>query len=41
MDQYEEEFMSQSEGASKHAVKKMTRAIEVELRKTTVNSPDW
>ena len=38
---FEAEFMSESEGASKHAVKKMTRALEVELRKTTVNAPDW
>lgn len=33
--------MSESEGASKHAVKKLTRTIEVEMRKTTVNSQDW
>jgi glycerol-3-phosphate O-acyltransferase/dihydroxyacetone phosphate acyltransferase len=41
MDAYEKEFMSGEEGANKHAVKKLTRTIEVELLKMTVNAPDW
>jgi hypothetical protein len=41
MDAYEKEFMSGEEGANKHAVKRLTRAIEVELLKTTLNAPDW
>lgn len=41
MDIFEEEFMSEAEGANKHAVKKLTRTLEVELRKATVNAPDW
>lgn len=41
MDTFKEEFLNDSEGASKHAVKRMTRALEVELRKMTVNAPDW
>jgi hypothetical protein len=41
MDAYQEEFLSEVEGANKHAVKRLTRAIEVELLKTSVNAPDW
>jgi len=41
MDAYEEEFMSDAEGANKHAVKRLTRTLEVELLKASVNAPDW
>ncbi len=41
MEDYEEEFLSGKEGANKSAVKKLTRKIDTELRKMTVNSPDW
>lgn len=41
MDQYEPEFFSESEGDSKLAVKRLTRQIELEIRKASVNAPDW
>lgn len=41
MDAYQEEFMSGEEGANKHAVKRLTRTLEVELLKSSVNAPDW
>jgi glycerol-3-phosphate O-acyltransferase/dihydroxyacetone phosphate acyltransferase len=41
MDAYEEEFMSDVAGANKHAVKRLTRTLEVELLKASVNAPDW
>lgn len=39
--EYEEQFLSEGEGASRAAVKRMTRKIESELVETTINSPDW
>jgi len=41
MDAFQEEFMSEVEGANKHAVKRLTRTLEVELLKSSVNAPDW
>jgi len=41
MDAYKQEFMSEVEGANKHAVKRLTRTLEVELLKNSVNAPDW
>jgi hypothetical protein len=41
MDAFQEEFMSDVEGANKHAVKRLTRTLEVELLKSSVNAPDW
>jgi hypothetical protein len=41
MDAYKEEFMSEVEGANKHAVKRLTRTLEVELLKNSVNALDW
>lgn len=38
--QYADEFFS-GEGAKKAAVKKLTKAIELEMYKMTVNAPDW
>ncbi|EIW71954.1 hypothetical protein TREMEDRAFT_36357 [Tremella mesenterica DSM 1558] len=38
---YEEEFLSPEEGIAKNVVKRLTRTIEIELRKMTVNAPDW
>ncbi|KAI0821676.1 glycerol-3-phosphate-acyltransferase [Trametes gibbosa] len=41
MDQFMEQFMSDKEGASRAAVKRLTAAIERELTQLTVNAPDW
>lgn len=41
MDEYEADFLSEKEGESKLAVKRLTRQIELEMRKATVNAPDW
>ncbi|KAK4688147.1 hypothetical protein P7C73_g1970, partial [Tremellales sp. Uapishka_1] len=41
MDDYQEEFMSEADGADKSAVKRLTRRVDFEIRKFTVNSPDW
>ena len=41
MDNYEAEFLSSEEGHAKLAVKRLTRFIDVEMRRMTVNSPDW
>jgi hypothetical protein len=41
MDDYEEEFLSGEEGSAKKAVKRLTKKIELEMLKLTVNSPDW
>jgi hypothetical protein len=40
-DRYEKEFLSGGDAAKKAAVKRLTRDIELELYKTTVNGPDW
>lgn len=41
MDAYKEQFLSGVEGASRAAVKRLTRAIESELLEATINAPDW
>jgi glycerol-3-phosphate O-acyltransferase/dihydroxyacetone phosphate acyltransferase len=41
MDDYEKEFLSEEEGANKLAVKRLTKKIGLEIRKMTVNSPNW
>ncbi|KAL0956984.1 hypothetical protein HGRIS_003085 [Hohenbuehelia grisea] len=41
MKDYKEQFFSEVEGASRAAVKRLTRAIETELIQTTINAPDW
>ena len=41
MDDYEEEFLADSEGKRRLCVKRLTRAVEVEFRRMTVNAPDW
>lgn len=41
MDAFEEEFMSLEEGASKLAVKRLTKRLELEMMKMSVNAPDW
>lgn len=41
MDDFESEFMSDEEGAAKHAVKRLTKKLELEMMKLTINAPDW
>jgi glycerol-3-phosphate O-acyltransferase/dihydroxyacetone phosphate acyltransferase len=41
MDEYESEFLSENDGAARSAVKKLTRRIEIEMFKLTINAPDW
>jgi len=41
VDDYLEEFLSESEGAARSAAKRLTRDIENWLIKSTVNAPDW
>ncbi|KAJ3772017.1 glycerol-3-phosphate-acyltransferase [Lentinula raphanica] len=41
MDPYKEQFFSEIEGASRVAAKQLSRDIEEELTKHTVNAPDW
>ncbi|WWC91816.1 uncharacterized protein L201_006763 [Kwoniella dendrophila CBS 6074] len=41
MDSYESQFLSEKEGDSRLAVKRMTWTIDTELKKMTVNAPDW
>ncbi|WVQ66895.1 uncharacterized protein L199_005086 [Kwoniella botswanensis] len=41
MDQFEAQFLSEQEGESKLAVKRLTWMIDIELKKMTVNAPDW
>lgn len=41
VDDYLEEFLSESEGAARSAVKRLTRDIENWLIRSTVNAPDW
>jgi hypothetical protein len=41
MDQYKEQFLSGVEGASRTAVKRLTKAIESQLIESTINAPDW
>ncbi|TFK44667.1 glycerol-3-phosphate-acyltransferase [Crucibulum laeve] len=41
MDEYQEQFMSSAEGASRAAVKRLSRQIESELVEASVNASDW
>ncbi|KAJ7467072.1 hypothetical protein FB451DRAFT_1560983 [Mycena latifolia] len=41
MDSYMEQFTSETEGAPRAAVKRLSRAIEAGLVGATVNGPDW
>lgn len=41
MDTYKEQFFSCVDGDPRVAVKRLTRAIEVELVETSINAPDW
>jgi hypothetical protein len=41
MDSFEEQFLSDKEGESRLAVKRLTRTIEMALWRHTVNAPDW
>lgn len=41
MDKYEEQFMDESEGSARAAVKRLTGDIYQELVQATVNAPDW
>ncbi|KAG6862266.1 hypothetical protein C0995_002197 [Termitomyces sp. Mi166 len=41
LEAYKEQFFSGGEGASRAAVKRLTRAIESELLEATINAPDW
>ncbi len=41
MDPFEDEFFSEKEGASRNAVKRLVRKIELEFYRMTVNSPGW
>lgn len=38
---YAAEFFSDGEGSKKSAVKRLTKSIELEMYKMTVNAPDW
>jgi hypothetical protein len=41
MDAYKEQFLSEQEGASRQAAKRLTADIERELVEATINAPDW
>lgn len=41
MDEYKQQFLSEEEGASRAAVKRLSRTIETELVEATINAPDW
>ena len=41
MEQYKAQFGSDAEGATRAAVKRLTRVIERQLVEMTVNAPDW
>ena len=41
MDAFEQQFLSEEEGANKIAVKRLTKTLELEMMKLTVNAPDW
>lgn len=41
MDAFEQQFLSEEEGANKLAVKRLTKTLELEMMKLTVNAPDW
>jgi hypothetical protein len=41
MDEYEKQFMEETEGAARAAVKRLTAKIYSELTEATINAPDW
>jgi glycerol-3-phosphate O-acyltransferase/dihydroxyacetone phosphate acyltransferase len=41
MSEFEGEFLSEEEGSSRSAVKKLTKRLELDMMKLTVNAPDW
>lgn len=41
MDEYEAQFMDETEGSARAAVKRLTGKIYNELVQATVNAPDW
>ncbi|KZW01901.1 acyltransferase [Exidia glandulosa HHB12029] len=41
LDELEAEFLSDGEGAAKHAVKQLTQQIEERLVEMSINAPDW
>lgn len=41
MDEYRDDFLSGDEAQRKAAVKRLTKRMELELHKMTVNAPDW
>lgn len=41
MDEFEDEFFSDVEGALRAAVKRVTQRIETELVQASINAPDW
>ncbi len=41
MEAYDEDFTSGDDGRKRLAVKRLTRKIELEFRRTTVNASDW
>ena len=41
MDPYIDQFLSEEEGAPRAAVKRLTRALEMQLVALTINAPDW
>ncbi|WRT70150.1 uncharacterized protein IL334_007144 [Kwoniella shivajii] len=41
MESFESQFLSEKEGEARLAVKRLTWTIDVELKKRTVNAPDW
>lgn len=41
MDEFAGEFTSGEEGAPKSAVKRLTKRVEDDMRRLTINSPEW
>ena len=41
MDDYEHDFLTGDEKTRKLAVKRLTRKIDLEMKMSSVNAPDW
>lgn len=41
MDNFEEQFLSTEEGASRLAVKRLTKKLEMEMMRITISAFDW
>ena len=41
MDDFEEDFFSDREGAQRQAAKRLTKRLDTTLWQMTVNAPDW